>query len=50
MHSFETGLIETMRITHRLLRIVREISEYKGKQELFKSQSPQVLETLPRSP
>lgn len=46
MMSFEAGIVESMPITHRLLRIVREISEYKGKQELFKSQSPQVLETL----
>lgn len=44
--SFETGIVEGMPITHRLLRIVREISEYKGKQELFRSQSPQALETL----
>jgi len=46
MMSFESGLVEGMPITHRLLRIIREIGEYKGKQELFKSQSPQVLETL----
>lgn len=46
MRSFESGCVEGMSITHRLLRIIREISEYKGRQELFKSQSPQVLETL----
>ncbi len=46
MMSFESSIVEGMPITHRLLRIIREISEYKGKQELFKSQSPQVLETL----
>lgn len=46
MMSFESETVERMPVTHRLLRIIREISEYKGKQELFKSQSPQVLETL----
>ncbi len=38
--------MESLPISHRLLRIVREISEYKGRQDLYKSQSPQVIETL----
>ncbi len=46
MMSFVDGVVEKMPITHRMLRIIREISEYRGKQELFKAQSPQVLETL----
>ena len=46
MMSFESGVLEAMPIPFRLLRIVREISEYKGKQDLFKRQSPQVLEAL----
>ncbi len=46
MMSFESGIVEGLPITHRLLRIIREISEHKGRQELFKSQSPQVLESL----
>lgn len=29
-----------------MVRTIRQIGEYRGKQELFKTQSPQVLETL----
>lgn len=46
MQSFEPGFIERQPITQNLLRTIRLIGEYKGKQELFKEQSPQVLETL----
>lgn len=46
MKSFEPGFIERQPITQNLLRTIRLIGEYKGKQELFKEQSPQVLETL----
>jgi Fic family protein len=46
MMSFAAGVVEKLPITHRMLRIIRQISEYRGKQELFKIQSPQVLETL----
>ena len=40
MKSFELGLIERQQITQNLLRTIRLIGEYKGKQELFKEQSP----------
>jgi len=46
MNSFEYKVIERTPITHGMLRIIRQIGEYRGKQELFKAQSPQVLETL----
>ena len=46
MKSFEPGMLEDMPIRHQLLNIVRKISEYKGKQDLYQRQSPQVLETL----
>ncbi|MDR9899130.1 hypothetical protein G7B40_031900 [Aetokthonos hydrillicola Thurmond2011] len=46
MGSFEPGFIEHQFINQNLLRTIRLIGEYKGKQELFKEQSPQVLETL----
>ncbi|MFH7026659.1 MAG: Fic family protein [Heteroscytonema crispum UTEX LB 1556] len=46
MQSFEPGFIERQLITQNLLRTIRLIGEYKGKQQLFKEQSPQVLETL----
>ncbi len=46
MKSFENGFIEKQIITQNLLQTIRAIGEYKGKQELFTEQSPQVLETL----
>jgi len=46
MKSFEQGFIEQQPINQRLLQTIRLIGEYKGKQELFKEQAPQVLETL----
>ena len=46
MKSFETGVIESQNVTQSLLRTVRLLGEYKGKQDLFKKQSPQVVETL----
>lgn len=46
MPSFDPGYIESQPISQNLLRTIRLIGEYKGKQELFKEQSPQVLETL----
>lgn len=46
MKSFEEGFIEHQPITQQLLQTIRLIGEYKGKQELFKEQAPQALETL----
>jgi Fic family protein len=46
MQSFEPGFIERQPITQNILRTIRLIGEYKGKQELFNQQAPQVLETL----
>lgn len=46
MKSFENHYLERLPITHNLLRTVRLLGEYKGKQELFTRQIPQALETL----
>lgn len=46
MKSFEPGFIERQPITQGLLSTIRAIGEYKGKQDTFKEQAPQVLETL----
>lgn len=46
MKSFQNNYIESIPITHNLLQTIRLIGEYKGKQDLFKEQSPQLLETL----
>jgi Fic family protein len=46
MKSFEKKFIKSIRIDNELLKIVREIGEYRGKEDLFKQQAPQTLETL----
>ncbi|HBL59103.1 MAG TPA: hypothetical protein DDZ80_11455 [Cyanobacteria bacterium UBA8803] len=46
MTSFAQGFIEQQPIPQGFLQTIRLIGEYKGKQELFKQQAPQVLETL----
>ncbi|ELS01368.1 hypothetical protein Xen7305DRAFT_00010710 [Xenococcus sp. PCC 7305] len=46
MKSFTKGVIEKGPVTQELLQTIRLIGEYKGKQDLYKVQSPQVLETL----
>ncbi|NLU41879.1 MAG: Fic family protein [Firmicutes bacterium] len=46
MHSFEQGFLERHPIPHSLLRTVRAIGEYKGKETLFKQQVPQALDSL----
>ena len=46
MRSFEGDKIEKQPISQELLRIVRAIGEYKGKQDLYREQSPQILKTL----
>jgi Fic family protein len=44
--SFEAGFLEKQRIPQNLLRTIRSLGEYKGKEDVFKQQSPQLLETL----
>ena len=46
MTSLGPGFIEGQPVTQRLLQDVRLVGEYKGKQDLFREQSPQILETL----
>src|SRR5436189_3090356 len=46
MKSFAPGFIERQPITQNLLRTVRLLGEFKGKETLFKEQIPQDLETL----
>jgi len=46
MRSFAPGFFEKQRIPQNLLRTIRLLGEYKGKEEVFKQQAPQVLETL----
>ena len=46
MKSFAPGFIERQPITQNLLRTVRLLGEFKGKETLFTEQMPQALETL----
>lgn len=46
MKSFQNNYIASVPIGHNLLQTIRLIGEFKGKQEMFKEQSPQLLETL----
>ncbi len=46
MKSLNTQFLEKQPITQNILQTVRRISEYKGKQDMYKEQSPQILETL----
>lgn len=46
MKSFEGGFIERQPVTQSLLLAVGALREFKGKEALFKEQSPQALETL----
>src|SRR5471030_3226908 len=45
MHPFRHNL-HTLPISQPLLQTIRLLGEFKGRQELFRAQSPQVLETL----
>lgn len=49
MHSFESDFLEKQIIPHSLLRTVRLLGEYRGKEALFKQQAPQMLESLRRA-
>lgn len=46
MKSFAPGFLDALPIPQRVLRTVRAIGEFRGKEDLFKRQTPQVLETL----
>jgi Fic family protein len=46
MKSFEGGFLDRFPVGHRMLRLVARLAEYKGKEAVFKEQSPQALETL----
>jgi Fic family protein len=46
MKSLNSQYLQKQLVTHNLLQTIRRIAEYKGKQDLYKEQSPQILETL----
>ena len=49
MHSFEPGFITAQPMPHGLVRSLVSIGELKGKETLYRRQSPQVLDTLRRA-
>jgi len=46
MMSFRNKRLENLAVPMRIVLLIGEINEYKGKQDLYKQQSPQLLETL----
>lgn len=46
MNSFKPGFLESQPISTELLAAVRQIGEYRGKEEMYADRAPQVLETL----
>ena len=48
MRSLEHGYLLEQPISQGLLMAVRTLGEYRGRQELFRKQSPEVMETLKR--
>jgi Fic family protein len=44
--SFAAGVFQRQQISLSLLQAIRRVGEYKGKQDLFKEQAPQLLESL----
>lgn len=48
MRSFEHGYFFETPLSHGLLMSVRALGEYRGRQTLYREQSPEVLETLRR--
>lgn len=46
MKSFEPKYIQKLVIPHRLITIIRQIGEYKGIQELYRQQAPEMLKNL----
>ncbi len=46
MQSFGDGFLIRQPVPHDLLQVIRRLGEYKGKQDLYRSQAPRVLDSL----
>ena len=46
MHSFSPGFLERQPLTQGLLQTIRQLGEFKGRQDLHLEQAPQVLKAL----
>ncbi|MFH1044030.1 MAG: Fic family protein [Pseudomonadota bacterium] len=49
MRSFEHGYLYDTPVSHALLRTMRALGEYRGRQTLYTRQFPEILETLRRA-
>lgn len=46
MISFENNKLNNLELPMNIVRMLTSINEYKGKQDLYKKQSPQIMDTL----
>ena len=46
MKSVDEKYLKKLIVPHHLITVIRQIGEYRGKQELFKKQAPEMLENL----
>ena len=46
LKSFDKKYLASLTIPHHLISIIRQIGEYKGRQDLYKKQAPEMLENL----
>lgn len=46
MKSFEKHFLSRQPVDHRLLQVIRQIGEHRGREQLLQAQVPQVLESL----
>lgn len=46
MMTFRKNKLDNLNIPMRIVRLISEINQYKGKQDLYKQQSPQMLDSL----
>lgn len=46
MMTFRDNKLENLNIPMRIVLLISEINQYKGKQDLYKQQSPQILDSL----
>src|SRR5688572_4239591 len=49
MRSLAPGFLEEHPLSHSVIQNIRLLGEFKGRQELYREQSPQMLETLRQS-
>jgi Fic family protein len=46
MNSFNKKYLDSLRVPHHVIGIIRQIGEYRGRQVLYQKQAPEMLENL----